>query len=438
MDANLSSRQTIRVGSYIRSTFGRRSVETGLPSALATRNVELQSMFHVAWMDMDVKVNGESARKQMPVILCNRLGDIVNKVMQERDVNSESHLLKIGIDGGGGMLKVCLTICKKHLPREQAECTADKRFCYQDGVGKRSFSSGGVRQLLIVGLAPDVSETYHNVQTLLETLDTASISFVLAADMKMVNIICGIQSPSGSTYPCPWCETGKDHFRSSPPGALRTVEKLDVQQRAYHSACQRAGRQLPAPKFKNCINKPLVSGSSCLSILDLIPPMELHLMLGVVNRLFTTLSDALREAGSSMTADDWAKELGISRSTYHGGQFEGNQCRKMLKEVDILQMMLERSGSYVGMPYVQALRAFNDVVTKTFGADLDPGYEAAIAEYRRCYMELKLPVNVKNHVIFGTSARSVAVTTVDWVSSQSRPASLYMRTSGDSGSRRGR
>ena len=123
-------------------------------------------------------------------------------------------------------------------------------------------------------------------------------------------------------------------------------------------------------------------------------------MLGVVNRLFPTVDDALREAGSSMAADDRTKELGISRSAYHGCQFGGNQCRKMLKEVGILQMMLERSGSYVGMPYVQALRAFNDVVTKTFGADLDPGYEAAIAEYRRCYMELKLPVNVKNHVIF--------------------------------------
>ena len=103
-------------------------------------------------------------------------------------------------------------------------------------------------------------------------------------------------------------------------------------------------------------------------------------MLGVVNRLFTTLDDALREAGSSMTADDWAKELGISRSTYHGGQFEGNQCRKMLEEVSILQLMMESSGSYVGMPHVQALRALNDVVTKTFGADLDPGYEAAIAD----------------------------------------------------------
>ena len=40
----------------------------------------------------------------------------------------------------------------------------------------------------------------------------------------------------------------------------------------------------------------------CTFVIDLIPPMELHLMLGVVNDLYDCLDNKLKENGISLTA----------------------------------------------------------------------------------------------------------------------------------------
>jgi len=41
-------------------------------------------------------------------------------------------------------------------------------------------------------------------------------------------------------------------------------------------------------------------------IIDVLPPMELHLLLGIVNRLFNHLNDILIQIpGNTITAEDW-------------------------------------------------------------------------------------------------------------------------------------
>ena len=58
----------------------------------------------------------------------------------------------------------------------------------------------GVKKLL-VAVCQDLPENYENVNSLLEFIDTKKVQYLLFCDMKMANILCGIQ-PHSSTHPC--------------------------------------------------------------------------------------------------------------------------------------------------------------------------------------------------------------------------------------------
>lgn len=119
--------------------------------------------------------------------------------------------------------------------------------------GEMLFSSGGVRRILILALAPGVTETYCNMYTLMRLLNLTELgSFVLAADMKMANIISGIQAPS-STYPCLMCEKPRRDFELETPAALSTVSSIKKNQKLWDAACQTARKVVPAGPYKNCV-----------------------------------------------------------------------------------------------------------------------------------------------------------------------------------------
>lgn len=51
-----------------------------------------------------------------------------------------------------------------------------------------------------------------------------------------------------------------------------------------------------------------------------------------------------------------------------------------------------------GLPFTQTIKAFNKVVEACFGLKLDPAYKAAIAEFRRLYLELDISVTPKVNI----------------------------------------
>ncbi len=69
----------------------------------------------------------------------------------------------------------------------------------------RIYLNSGVKKLLIVGLVEKVPEMYDNMQTFLRELQLSSISFTAAMDLKLANVICGLQCHA-SIHPCCWCE----------------------------------------------------------------------------------------------------------------------------------------------------------------------------------------------------------------------------------------
>ena len=113
--------------------------------------------------------------------------------------------MKVGVDGGGGFLKITLNI----IDLEECAETPQKRAKYSDGIEKSKLKSTGVKKLIILSLAPDISETHENMYVLwnLLQIQNALQKHIMrfATDLKMANILLGLMSHS-SSHPCSWCD----------------------------------------------------------------------------------------------------------------------------------------------------------------------------------------------------------------------------------------
>ncbi len=76
--------------------------------------------------------------------------------------------------------------------------------------------------------------------------------------------------------------------------------------------------------FKNCIPQPLLHGDDTCKLLEVIPPPELHILLGVTNKIVDELNAAWRDN----LACKWAYWSNIVRSNYHGSRM----CSQLLKK----------------------------------------------------------------------------------------------------------
>ena len=48
-----------------------------------------------------------------------------------------------------------------------------------------------------------------------------------------------------------------------------------------------------------------------------------------------------------------------------------------------------------GLPYIQAFRAFDEVVSKCFGVTVNEGYKEAIDQFRTAYLALGYPKGIE-------------------------------------------
>ena len=201
-------------------------------------------------------------------------------------------------------------------------------------------------------------------------------SLITSCDLKLANILCGIQSHS-SNHPCCWCDASSTNLQKC--GHLRTFGEI----RRQHSEFIRAEGDLRKSKdFKNVVHLPILDFPDEKLVLQPIPPMELHLLLGLVNHLIKTLFD-LR-----LKAKEWPSSLHIPIQTFHSGHFNGNNCMKLLRGVSKLQLLLEKESFAQAHGFIQTLTVFKDVVTSCFGQNLDPDHNSKIAQFQQSYIKL--------------------------------------------------
>uniref|UniRef100_A0A1I8HAM9 CCHC-type domain-containing protein n=1 Tax=Macrostomum lignano TaxID=282301 RepID=A0A1I8HAM9_9PLAT len=305
--------------------------------------------------------NGQECVIERSVVFCRDVYAFLAHVSNSRGTAEMHQRVKLAIDGGGNSLKVCVSV------------TVDDRGCTSSAQFNR-FMDSGVKKILILALVEDVKECYQNVSVLMSTIDISSINFTLACDFKLANIISGIQSHS-SSHPCLYCEGRPPWEVPAQRGTLGSIRHLA-------SEFQAAGGHQPLAKnFANCVQPPLLPGSDSAELLDVVPPPELHMMLGILG---------------GNKAYEWAYEAGICRQQYHGGCLEGPACKKLLLKASELWSVLPPHLKL----YATALQDFNAVREACFGQSLAADYSLYIARFQTTCRYLELSVTPKMHALF--------------------------------------
>ena len=155
-----------------------------------------------------------------------------------------------------------------------------------------------------------VQERYENIRTLVELLKLNELKSVIAADLKLINVLTGISSYSGK-YSCAWCE-GESTLSS---GDLRTFGSIKQHYQNFVNAGSNMKKMMA---FKNVIHSCLLDYDDKELVLDVVPPPELHLLMGVVNKIV----DLLIKVWPGVL--DWCRSKGITRHGYQGGGLDGN------------------------------------------------------------------------------------------------------------------
>lgn len=134
-------------------------------------------------------------------------------------------------------------------------------------------------------------------------------------------------------------------------------------------------------------------------ILDVIPPPELHLLLGCINTLYSKIFELYPD-----TATKWAQLCNIKRSHTNGGNFsfEGNACKALLSNVDTLQRLCEikPKGLAGCLALVDTFKKFKKVVDDCVSLKLRTEFEQHIFEFEESYKSLKISITPKIDTIF--------------------------------------
>lgn len=374
---------------FFREVFGKTSVEPYAEQFLQKRDKLFEEYFTVTDICFEDSSSKELIKK--PVVYCTNVEEVIYYVCRERNLNHNKIHIKLGIDGGGGLLKFCLNIFENDMEESITNQSGRKLL-------DKMFLNAGVKKLIIIGISPEVKETYFNIKQILDLLkiEKLPLHFTYALDLKLANITAGIQS-HGSTFPCLWCECPKSEFvsESSSNYQLRSLGSIKDKVKAYTLAKQTSKKKVEAKDFKNCVYEPLVSGDDSDIFIYHIPPPELHLLLRVTNKIFNEL-----EKKSEKISCEWIQKLGIKRPKLHSGEFNGNMCKTLLSKVDVLEAIIIKKELFDVMPFVTVFTKFNNVRKSCFGSKLLPDTLQNIAGFRTAYLDLSINVTSAAHVIF--------------------------------------
>ena len=156
----------------------------------------------------------------------------------------------------------------------------------------------------------------------LQTLDRR---FTIATYLKLCNILLGMMSHS-SCHPCCRGDVEKSDLRGK--WTQRTIASLNSLLWDYFEANT---NKKEAKHYDNVIHLPIVSDNldDNTPVIELLPPSELQLLI--------TLYDGLEKIWPRR--EDWLKLCNVKKVEYHGGKFEGNDSRALLKKVDQIECL---------------------------------------------------------------------------------------------------
>lgn len=328
----------------------------------------LDDHFESTFLKFVTETAGKEPKENIQeAIFCKDLSKFIEVVVQERNIRD--YHLKFGLDGGGKVLKLCLSI-QETSPSLDSEKV-------------KGFKDSGVKKLFIIGIVESAIENYHNVKSLWDKLNinkflSQQMDGTVTTDLKLANILCGLMSHSAS-YPCTWCIAAKAKLAFD--GELRTISSC---QQNFENYKANKKMKKEAKNYYNCVDAPIIkSGKPC--ILYVLPPPELHLLLGCVNHLYEHM-----KAKFPVIAEAWAKECQVFRVDVYRGTmgFEGNSSRKLIASVDKLRIICNRYDINC-LKFADTFEKFNKVVVSCFSKDLKPNCNIFIDNFRDSFFEIK-------------------------------------------------
>ena len=366
---NLSNHKMRQLASFLNTANPAVKVEKNFQKNFAEQGKKLERFF----VTREEHLMSKGQLIQRTVVFCQDIEEFVWHVLDQRNLSPPDSLIKVSLDGGGKFFKVCLQVM------DQAESSLN--------VKKDDYLFSGVKKIFIIAIIEDIPENFFNISKILGLLNIDKIHHMIVCDLKVANILCGLQGHA-SKHPCCFCEVPSDKLHEA--GPPRTLGSLQQNFEAFKAS----GKRLAAD-FKNSVNEPIIQGSDQNQVLDVLAPPELHILLGVVNHLFQGLKKIWNQASL------WPEMLHIHPSPFQGGDnFNGPSCHKLLQHIDKLEHQAELSSSFQVGPFVRAFRDFRRVVHSCFGMSLDQDFAQHIQNFRDSCDHLPISITPKLHILF--------------------------------------
>ena len=431
--ANLTNNEGNSVASGIRSLKGRKTFVPDLSQKISDLDKELQPFFKCTSIEIDSSLKDEQLEGKVsrPLFYCDDIPSLIQFLLKKRGHSSRTkYFAKIGIDKGGTWLKVCLNLEKafdefssprKKSRKTRSEKAADEsssprrksrksRSKYKDGPNARKFKDSGVKKLIPLAFIEDAKESYDNLEKIIELCGLNSINWTPAFDMKLGLTLLGLGT-AASKHPCLFCTMAKDEF-SNPDtictgGELRDFASIEENANAYQAAAKahKGKAKLSSKNFANAEHKSLFDPDELdenTIVVHVVPPFELHILLGLANDLFDHLHTAMDGLGVLDILLSFLAPLGLKRSEHFGGQFNGNQSIKLLQSLHLLRKALKGHSSELSLiePILEAMECLDSVRVSCFGQSLDPDFKLKIRKLADLWLKLGISVTPKCHVLF--------------------------------------
>ena len=212
------------------------------------------------------------------------------------------------------------------------ERTPKRRRTIGDPACFPKFSENGVKRLMLAAVFPEAGESYQLINEITTSLNIKLSERVrLCSDLKLVNIVLGIQSHQ-CRHPCPMCEwvSGED-IHEFP---LRKFEKLASDYENFVTLGKE--KEGDVKNFFNCLRPACSMFPQTGEVISVVSIPELHILIGIVNKLYKELKKVDKKIATAWTsdylhlkADEWSSD------------FNGNASHKMLKNVEKLRNIID-------------------------------------------------------------------------------------------------
>ena len=231
------------------------------------------------------------------------------------------------------------------------------------GKVSKGFKLTSVKKLLILCIVPEIKESYENIALLFSLVKINHISFKFVSDLKVTLIINGMQTAK-STFGCPYCYVKLRTPNTNEEPILRNYGDI---RRHYEKFCLLDNIKKNAKYCFNVTNPPIFEEEDETEVLQKCITPELHILQGFVNHLFF---NGLVPLLGKENAYVWPKKLNIVSKNYQGELFEGNACRRLIKEAEKLydKDILKHISAIRLMPFVESFKAMDKIVTNCFSS----------------------------------------------------------------------